>query len=73
LNGRGIVADVSDFNKKEYCFMWEHFRKVYYKIYAKYFHKLAIPIPRILLETVRKIYRVYRNSRKCRKLDQMNC
>lgn len=57
LNDRGIVADVSDFNKKEYCSMWKHIKKAYYKIYYKSLYKFPIPIPRIFLELVRKGYR----------------
>lgn len=59
LDGRGIVADVSDFNKKEYCSMWKHIKKAYYKIYRKSLYKVPMSIPRIFLELVRKGYRIY--------------
>lgn len=59
LDGRGVVADVSDFNKREYCSMWKHLKKAYYKIYYKSVYKVTMPIPTIFLELVRKFYRLY--------------
>ncbi|MHC1684130.1 MAG: serine/threonine protein kinase [Clostridiaceae bacterium] len=58
MDNKGIVVDVSDFLKKEKCYAWDDFKKVYYKLYLKIFYKIYFP--EILLNFIRKIYRIYR-------------
>lgn len=59
-NGRGIVVDVSDFLKEEPCRMWYDLKKAYYKIYLPYLHDKPYPIPDLLLNGIRKAYRIIR-------------
>lgn len=67
INNRGIVVDVSDFNKKEYCLMWKHLKKAYYKLYYKTLYRFTIPIPAVFLELVRKGYRLYTGLSKVKR------
>lgn len=62
MDGKGVVVDVSDFLKKEECYLWEDFKKVYYKFYLKFFYK--VPFPEWLLNFIRKTYRIYKRLRK---------
>lgn len=61
INKRGAVVDISDFHKRGECSKWKDFKKAYYKIYRPIFHKFPIPFPSVLLEAVRKGYRLYKN------------
>ncbi|MFC0210917.1 serine/threonine protein kinase [Paenibacillus chartarius] len=61
--GRGLVVDVSDFLKHEPCRMWHDLKKAYYKIYLPYLYDKQIPIPDVLLNVVRKAYRIVRRIR----------
>jgi hypothetical protein len=54
-NGRGSVVDVSDFLKQEPCTMWDDVKKAYNRFYFPMFHNM--PLPRPLLNAVRKGYR----------------
>ena len=60
LNGKGIIVDVSDFYKNEPCYLWQDFKKTYFKIYLPMFSKFNIPISDFLLNTIRKGYRFYK-------------
>lgn len=60
----GVVVDISDFNHKEYCSLWDDFKKAYYKYYLPIFCKINMPIPNFLLNFMRKSYRVYKNIYK---------
>ena len=64
--GRGYVVDVSDFYKEDKCDKWEDLRKAYYKIYRYTFFYISIPIPYIILNLVRKGYRIYRKIKNAR-------
>lgn len=59
-NGKGIVVDISDFIKTKECFLWEDFKKAYYKIYIPLFYKYHPPIPEFLLNIIRRTYRIIR-------------
>lgn len=60
LNGKGVIVDVSDFYKNEPCYLWEDFKKTYFKIYLPMFGKFHIPISDFLLNSIRKGYRFYK-------------
>lgn len=64
LEGRGVVVDISDFNKFEECSLWKDFKKAYYKIYVPFLYNLHPPIPEFYLNIIRKSYRLYRNISK---------
>lgn len=64
IEGRGIVVDVSDFNKAEECVLWKHFKKAYYKIYLPLFYKSHPAIPEFYLNTIRKGYRLFKRKKK---------
>lgn len=59
-DGRGLVLDVSDFLKMEYCRMWDDFKKAYRKIYKPLLLRRPFPVPELMLEGVRKSYRHYK-------------
>lgn len=61
VDGRGVVADISDFTKKKECSLWNDFKKVYFTIYVPLLYKSHPPIPDFCLNLIRKSYRVYRN------------
>lgn len=63
-DGQGMVADVSDFLHDEYCLLWEHSKKAYYKLYLPYLYKCHPPIPDFLLNIVRKCYQIYKKFKK---------
>ncbi|MBU5484160.1 serine/threonine protein kinase [Clostridium sp. MSJ-11] len=60
VNNRGVVADISDFKHKEHCYLWDDFKKAYYKLYIPLVYKFSIPIPDFLLNIIRKIYKKYK-------------
>lgn len=62
VEGRGVVADVSDFLKQERCIMWNDLKRAYYAIYKPLLQRHPIPIPQPLLNAVRKGYRLIRRS-----------
>lgn len=57
---RGIVVDISDFYKDEYCCLWKDLKKAYYKFYLPILYRFPIPIPDFLLNAARKIYRLFK-------------
>lgn len=64
VKGRGVVVDVSDFNKKEKCVLWKHFKKAYYKIYIPFLYKYHPPISEFYLNLIRKAYRLVKRKKK---------
>lgn len=64
VEGRGVVVDISDFNKREKCVLWKHFKKAYYKIYIPFVYKHHPPIPEFYLNLIRKGYRLVRKKKK---------
>jgi hypothetical protein len=62
--GRGLIVDVSDFLKQEDCGMWDDFKKIYYRLYRPVASRKVFPVPRIVLELVRKGYQRWRRRKK---------
>jgi hypothetical protein len=60
IEGRGVVVDVSDFLKDEYCVMWSDFKKSYYALYKPLLLRFTVPLPGPLLNFLRKGYRLIR-------------
>ena len=56
--GRGVIADVSDFLHEEDCSQWDSLKKVYYWLYVPFFSPLRLRMPYLVLDTVRKLYRL---------------
>ncbi|PYI54823.1 serine/threonine protein kinase [Paenibacillus flagellatus] len=65
IDGRGVVVDVSDFLKDEYCSMWDDLKKSYYMLYKPILYRFPIPIPHALLNLLRKGYRLFRKRGSC--------
>lgn len=61
-NGRGIIIDISDFLKREYCPLWHDCKKFYYKVYKR--SPIIVPMPNFFLNITRKVYRLYKKIRK---------
>jgi hypothetical protein len=59
-SGRGQVVDVSDFLKEEPCTMWDDFKEAYDKLYVPFMYRKPFPVPRPVLEVIRKLYRLFR-------------
>ncbi|WP_025692750.1 serine/threonine-protein kinase [Paenibacillus zanthoxyli] len=59
-DGRGLIVDVSDFLKQEDCTMWDDFKKAYTRLYRPIASLWLFPVPRPVLEMVRKGYRLWR-------------
>ena len=59
-DGRGVVADVSDFLHEEPCSAWEDLRRAYYWFYLPLFSRLRIRVPYVMLDGVRLVYRWFR-------------
>lgn len=59
-DGRGLVLDVSDFLKMEYCRMWDDFKKAYRKLYKPLLLRNPVPVPELMLDGIRKSYRYYK-------------
>ena len=59
-DGRGLIADISDFLKEEDCSMWEDYKTAYYHLYQPIATRWMFPVPRLVLEIVRKGYRLWR-------------
>jgi len=57
--GRGLVVDVSDFLRPEYCAKWDNLKWAYFWLYRPLISPLRLPVPYILLDGVRKSYRWY--------------
>ncbi|NQX45493.1 serine/threonine protein kinase [Paenibacillus tritici] len=65
-DGRGLIVDVSDFLKQEDCSMWEDYKKAYYQLYRPVASRWMFPVPRLVLETVRRGYRLWRRRKQWR-------
>ncbi|MDD9268017.1 serine/threonine protein kinase [Paenibacillus sp. GCM10023248] len=63
-DGRGLVVDVSDFLKTEYCPMWDDLKSAYDRFYFPWVGK--IQIPDFALNVVRRSYRKWKNFRRAR-------
>lgn len=61
---RGVVVDISDFTKSKRCFLWEDFKKAYYKIYLPLFYKSHPAISEFYLNIIRRGYRLFKKKRK---------
>lgn len=64
MGNRGVVVDISDFKHKEYCSLWDDFKKAYYRYYVPFLYRFTIPIPEFLLNLIRKSYRYYKKLKK---------
>jgi hypothetical protein len=64
MDNRGVVVDISDFKQKEYCYLWDDFKKAYYKYYLPFLYKYTIPIPESILNFIRKSYKNYKKLKK---------
>ena len=58
-DGRGLVADISDFLEPESDGKWEDLKRAYYKFYRPWFYRHPVPIPLWVLNLIRKSYRLY--------------
>jgi hypothetical protein len=58
--GRGLVVDISDFLQEETCSKWNDLKKAYYWLYRPILCPLRLRIPYLLLDIVRKGYRLMR-------------
>lgn len=65
-DGRGLIVDVSDFLKDDDCSMWEDFKRLYYRLYRPVASRRVFPVPRLILETVRRGYRLWRRRKQRR-------
>ncbi|WNS46967.1 serine/threonine-protein kinase [Paenibacillus sp. MMS20-IR301] len=63
-NGRGLIVDISDFLKEEDCSMWEDYKKAYYHLYRPVASRWMFPVPGMILEAVRKGYRLWRRRKQ---------
>jgi hypothetical protein len=63
-DGRGLVVDVSDFMKQEYCPMWDDLKNAYDRFYYPWVRKM--PIPNFALNVVRRSYRKWKKFRRTR-------
>ncbi|WP_223192792.1 serine/threonine protein kinase [Paenibacillus sedimenti] len=57
-DGRGLVVDVSDFLKEEYCSMWDDLKRAYDRFYFPWMRR--IPFPEVILHMVRRGYRKWK-------------
>lgn len=65
-DGRGLIVDVSDFLKDDDCSMWEDYKRLYYRLYQPVASRRVFPVPRLILETVRRGYRLWRRRKQRR-------
>jgi hypothetical protein len=63
-NGRGYIVDISDFYKDGYCGKWDDLKKAYYKVYKPFIGKYHPPIPFMVVNGIRKGYRVYKKLKR---------
>ncbi|MFD3257941.1 serine/threonine protein kinase [Paenibacillus lentus] len=63
-NGRGVIVDVSDFLKEEDYQMWNDFKKAYLRLYRPLTARRTIRIPEVVLEAIRRGYRIWRVIRE---------
>lgn len=60
--GRGLVADVSDFLRGGTCPAWDDTKRFYYWLYRPFIRPLGLRVPRPALEAARKLHRRFRRS-----------
>ncbi|MFD2875974.1 serine/threonine protein kinase [Paenibacillus rhizoplanae] len=65
-DGRGLIVDVSDFLKDDDCSMWEDYKQLYYRLYQPVASRRVFPVPRLILEAVRRGYRFWRRRKQGR-------
>jgi hypothetical protein len=58
-DGRGLVVDVSDFLRAEYCAKWQNLKQAYFWLYRPLIAPLRLRIPYVLLDFVRVGYRLF--------------
>ncbi|MDX2231178.1 MAG: serine/threonine protein kinase [Leptolyngbyaceae cyanobacterium bins.349] len=58
-NGRGLVVDVSDFLRPEYCAKWQNLKQAYFWFYRPLIAPLRLQVPYVLLDGVRASYRLF--------------
>ncbi|HYG59708.1 MAG TPA: serine/threonine protein kinase, partial [Symbiobacteriaceae bacterium] len=63
-DGRGMVADVSDFLEPGHCSRWEDLKRVYYRFYRPLLYRYPVPIPSSLLNLIRRGYRLLKRPRE---------
>jgi hypothetical protein len=56
-NGRGYVADISDFLKTDYCRLWDDCMVFYRFIYRPFIYPFGLAIPYQWLQTMKSWYR----------------
>jgi hypothetical protein len=59
-DGRGVVADVSDFLKTDDCAKWEDLTAAFDRVYRPLLRTLRLRVPYVLLDLLRACYRVFR-------------
>lgn len=64
VEDKGVVVDVSDFTKSNKCFLWEDFKKAYYKIYIPLLYKYHPAIPEFYLNVIRRGYRLLKKEKR---------
>ncbi|WP_409291937.1 serine/threonine protein kinase [Peribacillus sp. SCS-37] len=63
-DGRGYIIDISDFYKPGYCSKWPDMKKAYYRIYKPLIYRFHPPFPFMIVDSVRKGYRLYKKIRR---------
>jgi hypothetical protein len=58
-DGRGLVADISDFLEPTSDGKWEDLKQAYFRFYRPWLYRHPVPIPLWVLNLIRKSYRVY--------------
>jgi hypothetical protein len=59
-HGRGLVLDVSDFLNPVPCRIWRDLRWAYHALYRPLIVPLGLRAPAVLLDGLRRAYRIYR-------------
>ncbi len=62
LEGRGFVADVSDFLEGEEDAKWRDLKAAYYRVYRPLLMPLRLRVPDLVLNSVRAGYRLFRRA-----------
>ncbi|HEX7072174.1 MAG TPA: hypothetical protein VF190_15280, partial [Rhodothermales bacterium] len=55
--GRGLIADVSDFLEPGESTQWEDLKAAYYRIYRPFITRFGLRVPYFILEGVRFLHR----------------
>ncbi|XJZ28576.1 serine/threonine protein kinase [Bacillota bacterium Lsc_1132] len=62
--GRGYIVDISDFYKSGYCSKWVDLKKAYNLIYKPLISKWHPPIPFVVVDGIRRGYRLYKKGKR---------